>query len=361
MSGAPTFRALLGPILEAQPPRHHLEVTFADATVAIASNSRALVDKLAAYYRDFLGQTGATIVSVTAIEAPPPEFGLPLTLKEPDPGKTRIKEAFVDLPDGRVVRKLLTGLVFLFGHGANYAVGPCLANENQVVNFINNRFIELRLRRGALLFHAAGVAEGRAGLVLSGFAGAGKSTLALELMRHGMDFVSNDRMLVSREGRELTMTGVAKMPRVNPGTALHNPSLAPVMSEEDRRRFAALPLDALWNLEHKYDVRIDRCFGPGRFRLSCPMAGLVVLHWKRGAAPMTAGRASLRDRRELMAAFMKDPGLFYELDEPDAPTAAGEEAYLDLLGDLPVLAIEGGVDFPRATQACLDFLREARS
>lgn len=355
-----TMARLLAPILETAPITHRLEVTFGDVTVLVASNSKGLIDKLADYYRDFVGGGGATRIPVTAIEAGPPDFDLPFAVKGREPGKTKIKEAYCDLPDGRVVKKLLTGLVFLFGHGDNYAVGPCIDNDNQVVNFINNRFIELCLKRGALLFHAAGVAEGGKGLVIAGFSGAGKSTLALEIMRHGTDFVSNDRVMVAKADSGLVMTGVAKMPRVNPGTVLNNPSLHGVMSEADRGRFSALPQAELWDLEHKYDAFIDTCFGPGRFKLSCPMAGLVVLRWKRDSSPMTAQRVDLRERRDLMAAFMKDVGLFYEFEDADEPTMASQKAYLDLLGDLPVLEIDGGVDFHKAAEACLEFLRRVK-
>uniref|UniRef100_I2PZU1 Serine kinase of the HPr protein, regulates carbohydrate metabolism n=1 Tax=Desulfovibrio sp. U5L TaxID=596152 RepID=I2PZU1_9BACT len=356
----PTLAHLLAPILASTPAPHRLEVTFDDVTVAVSSNSEELIDKLLDYYRDFRGGGGATVVPVVAIEAGPPDLPLPFAVQEREAGKS-LKEAYVELPDGRVVRKLKTGLVFAFGHGENYAVGPCVQNDNQIVNFINNRFIELRLKRGALLFHAAGIAEAGQGLVLSGFSGAGKSTLALEIMRHGTDFVSNDRIMVTRSdsGRP-TMTGVAKMPRVNPGTVLNNPSLASVMGDEDRRRFSALPQAELWDLEHKYDAFIDDCFGPGRFTLSCAMAGLVVLRWKRDASPMTTARVDLRRRRDLMAAFMKDVGLFYEFDDPSEASMASQDSYLDLLGDLPVLEIDGGVDFHRAATACLDFLRDIR-
>jgi HprK-related kinase B len=354
----PTLGRLLAPLLASAPAPHRLEVTFDDVTVAVSSNSQALIDKLARYFRDFAGGGGATVVPVVAIEAGPPELDLPFAVQERGGGKS-LKEAYADLPDGRVVRKLKTGLVFAFGHGSNYAVGPCLENDNQVVNFINNRFIERRLKRGALLFHAAGIAEAGQGLVLSGFSGAGKSTLALEIMRHGTDFISNDRIMVARaDNGRLTMTGVAKMPRVNPGTVLNNPSLDCVMGDEDRKRFSALPQAELWDLEHKYDAFIDDCFGPGRFTLSCAMAGLVVLRWKRNTSPMAAARVDLCARRDLMAAFMKDVGLFYEADDPSEASMAGEDRYLDLLGDLPVLEIDGGVDFQRAAAACLDFLRD---
>ena len=57
---------------------------------------------------------------------------------------------------------------------------------------------------------------------------------------------------------------------------------------------------------------------------------------------------------------MKDVGLFYEFEDPAESTKASQDAYLDLLGDLPVLEIDGGVDFHRAATACLEFLRQQR-
>jgi HprK-related kinase B len=114
------------------------------------------------------------------------------------------------------------------------------------------------------------------GLALAGLSGMGMSTLALHVMQLGADFVSNDRLMVERRGGGLTMHGVAKMPRVNPGTVLHNPCLAPVIPEEERVRFEDLSPDELWTLEHKYDAFIAECFGPGRFRWVCPMAGIVL-------------------------------------------------------------------------------------
>ncbi len=81
---------------------------------------------------------------------PAPEVGLAYIPKEPDPGKPRVKEEYLDFPDGRLVRKRLTGLVFAFNQTEHYALGPCLANLNQVVNFINSRLIQHALARGAL-------------------------------------------------------------------------------------------------------------------------------------------------------------------------------------------------------------------
>jgi len=334
-----------------------LLLDFGGYRIRVRTNSAVLRDKLAFYFKDFTAAGAGEDVTVIALEAPVPDLtdlGAPLAVKPPDPGKTRIKEEYLDLADGRVVRKRLTGMVFVFGGGAHLAVGPCVANDNQVVNFINNRFIQQALDAGCLLFHAAGVARSGRGLALAGFSGMGKSTLALHAMNHGLDFVSNDRLMVRRNGA-LAMYGLAKMPRINPGTVLHNPALAPVMSEAERRSFAALPPDALWSLEHKYDAFIDQCFGPGRFRLAAEMTGLVLLNWRRDGGPLAAARVDLRQRPDLLPAFMKDVGLFYSEDGDLAAPDFGADAYLELLEGCPVYELTGGADFAAASRLLLEY------
>jgi HprK-related kinase B len=277
-------------------------------------------------------------------------------IKQPDPGKTKIKEEFFNLPDGRIVRKRLTGMAFIFGEGENLAIGPCEENSNQVINFINNRFIELQLNQGSFLGHAAAVLHKGRGLALAGFSGMGKSTLALHLVSKGATFVSNDRLLVTNSSETLKMTGVAKLPRINPGTALNNPSLDKVIPPEEKKQFAALPPAELWGLEHKYDVFIDECFGSKKFVLSGPMDGLVILNWQRNDTPVQIKKANLSEQKDLLPAFMKATGLFYlskSIAKKRDPTL---EEYIDLLTGCEVYEVSGGVDFDGVSEACLEFL-----
>ena len=184
----PALGELAGDLIRRLSPSETLRLKFGDIAVALQSNDRLLIEQLASYFQGFVAHSDETAaITVTALESPQPDFDLEFAVKQPDPGKTKIKEEFLDLPGGRVVRKRLTGMHFLFGPGVNLAVGPCRDNDNQVINFINNRLIQWELNNGALLAHAAAVkADGR-GLALAGFSGMGKSTLALHLMSRGAD------------------------------------------------------------------------------------------------------------------------------------------------------------------------------
>lgn len=345
-----TFAALAASIRNQYPAPDRLRLAFPDLAVDVASNSPELLARLARYYADFLRPDGPPGITVTAIEAPPQALDLALAARTPEPGKTRIKEEFADLAGGRVVRKHLTGMVFLFGGATHLAVGPCLAHPNQVVNFVNNRYIEHELAQGALLGHAAGVARNGRGLALAGASGMGKSTLALQMMNQGLYFVSNDRLLVRPEGPEPVMRGVAKLPRVNPGTILHNPSLAGILSAGEADAFRGLHPGALWRLERKHDVFIDECFGPGRFRLEAAMRGLAILNWSREGRGLDIQRVDLAQRRDLLASFVKNAGAFVA-PENEAALRRTPEDYLRALSRVCVVEVRGRTDFPGAAEA----------
>lgn len=338
------------------PPVNKLRLAFGECVISVEANSRELKEELAAYYRGFVSDANGADIRITVHEAPVQDLSLPFVVKPPDPGKTKVKEAFVDLLDGRIVRKELTGMLFVFGNGDHLAVGPCLDNSNQIVNFVNNRYIEWRLKQGCLLGHAAGVALGSRGLAIAGFSGMGKSTLALHLMSRGTDFVSNDRLIIDKTVNGLTMYGVPKEPRINPGTALANPVLAGIVPRRERERFSGLSEDELWHLECKYDAAIEHCFGPGRFVLRSPMDGLVILNWKRGDGPMVARQVVPAEKKRLLSAFKKRKGLFYLRSDGTESDDPSLEVYAAFLADCTVIEMTGGADFEAATEVCMQFL-----
>jgi HprK-related kinase B len=325
--------------------------------IAVTSNSATLVQRLRSYFGTFeQEESGRADLAISAVASAPLHLGIDWRVKRPDPGKRRIKEEFVDLPDGRIVRKRLTGMVFVFGDDLNLAVGPCLDNVNQVVNFIDNRFIEWHLDRGWLLCHAAAVTRSGRGVAMAGVSGKGKSTLALSAVSRGATFVSNDRLMIRRTGDGLAMLGVPKLPRVNPGTILNNPDLRGLVDPGRTEELSRMDEEELWELEDKHDVDIEGCFGPGRFDLRAPLDAVVLIDWRRGGGPLRTERVELEHRGELLGALRKNVGLFY-VPTPGRPVPDLSEArYLEALEGCPVRVLKGGVDFAAAADVCTELL-----
>lgn len=330
-----------------------LTLELDDCLVRVESNSDILINGLRHYFAPFISRKhNGYHIRVKAWEGNVPQPELSLKDKPPEPGKTRIKEQFARFNSGIIVRKQLSGMMFFFNATDHLAMGPCEENENQVVNFINNRFIQWKLDQGCLLCHAAAVASDEKGIILAGFSGMGKSTLALHLMNRTRTFISNDRLMVSKNNSELIMYGVPKLPRVNPGTILNNPSLKGMLTPEEIRHFSGLSPEELWNLEHKYDVFLDQCYGPDRFRLHSRAMGLIILNWTRSTEPVRMSRVSLDQRLDLLGTVMKSPGIFYLDSHNRKEELCSPDNYIALFADCPVYEISGGVDFKGASELC---------
>ena len=388
------FEELQGTLAGRASAPHQLVLRLEELTLQVRSNCAPLIDDLRAYFAPFVAPFGGVadmdfLFLDGPMETPPVE----LLVRPHLPGKKPDKERFADLPGqggalgGRIVRKQATGMLFVFGpgpdKGSNIALGPCAQNRNQLVNFLCARYMERRVAAGWVLGHASGVARpasaGGQGLALCGFAGMGKSTLALHLVARGLDFVSNDRVLVEYgPASGPILHGIPKHPRLNPGTAMGNPELAPLLScalpADSRRAYAGLSPEALRRVEDKYDALIDDCFGGcsgpvdapmagkpmagtlrSRFRLAAPLAGLVVLNWRHGETGLLARRVDLSERPDLLEAFRKPLGVFYLEHSLEGARLTASEC-LQTLSGVPVLELCGGADFQAGTSACMELL-----
>lgn len=336
--------------------RHELLLDFNGCVIRVLANSRALVRTLEAYYKHFLANEGSRVNHlVHALQSASPEIEGDWSIKQPDPGKTRIKEHILEDATGRVVRKILTGVHLIFAPGQRVCVGPLTDNPNQVVNFINNIHLDDLLARTGQLFHAAGVCHGSVGIGMAGQSGKGKSTLAVRLLDRGLDLVSNDRLVVSRQPSGLLMQGIAKYPRINPGTLVNEPKLLDLATEQDLARYRAMPATELWDLEEKYDAFVEPAFG-AEFKLGADMKYFIGLDWDR-----TSTLATRMERREpascqrLVESFMKRPGVMV----PSAEKRIGEPRlidYVDLLDSCEFYVLTGKVDFDRAADEILELI-----
>jgi HprK-related kinase B len=180
----------------------------------------------------------------------------------------------------------------------------------------------------------------------------------LHLLDHDeVCYLTNDRLFVRKEAGQTRAVGIPKLPRVNPGTIVHNARLQGLIPADRRVALLAMPAAELWHLEDKYDVHMDEVYGPGRVVPEAPLGGYLVLNWHRDSdMPLRVEPVTLDNRRDLLAAIMKSPGPFYQY--PDGSfhrddAEFDEQAYLDALQGVAVHEVSGRIDFDALARICL--------
>lgn len=339
-------------LLAQHPIQASISLTFGEYRVKVFSNHVDLVEVLNQYFNEFkveeLEDSACDdIVHVFESKQARPNFELIDWIREG--GKSGRKDAFYDLPDGRLMHKVRTGMNYVQNQKYHIAYGPCFANQSQVINFVLTQHMTHLQNQGSLICHSSAVAKNRKGIALSAFAGGGKSTLALKLMNKGLDFVSNDRLFINTKDNDAYMYGVAKQPRINPGTVLNNPTLSCLIGEARKTELLAMKKEELWDLEEKYDAPIDTLYGTNKFKLVSELQGIVVLNWSRnGNEEARIDKVDLNQRSELLDAVVKSPGPFH-YDQKGQPWGNGilpqKEKYLEHLKSVDIYEITGTVNF----------------
>ncbi len=321
-----------------------------DCRIRVRSNSDKLIERLHRYFGFVAMADNSHDIDVIAIERDSPQLDVEYVDWRREPGKTGRKDSCHDFAGGRLVHKVRTGMVFLQSESLRIAAGQCLVNDNQVINFIITQYMNWLQVRDWLICHAAGVVRNGSAWGIAGFSGGGKSTLMLRLLDDAaFQFLTNDRLFVSRQPEGVQAAGVPKLPRINPGTIVNNRRLHSLIPDDERAALLELPTDQLWELEQKYDVMIDQLYGSGRVRMQAPLDGFLVLNWDRHSDAATQlDRVDLHEQRALLGAIMKSPGPFMQYADGsflDNQLTPDEDVYLAAFAGVPVYAASGGVDF----------------
>lgn len=341
---------------------------FADLSVTVHSNEAMLLAGIADYYRSYLKTEANTTSSLNVYVIEQNAVGDELDwLEVPrEAGKQGRKEGYLDVADGRWIKKFKTGMAFLQRPDHGVAVGPCASNLAQIVNFINNQFLNHYLRQGFTLGHASAFCVNGEATAIAAGSGGGKSTLMLRCLENPeRDFLTNDRLLLKKtalkKAEQGTQTiGLAKLPRVNPGTLLHSDRLRHILPEARQQALRQMPQSELWSLEEKYDVQIEDEYGPDRVVLAANLSRLIMLDWSLDSAEPTQLEAiDLSAQPDVIEGLRKRPGPFYQdknADFADLNAIDSVVHYCDELANVDVYRLTGKIDFDRAYEliAALD-------
>ena len=178
-----------------------LDIDLGFCSCRIRSNSIELLARLSAYFSSIVSNVSTPTYQATAIECDTPDFSNAFIDWKREPGKTGKKDSYINLDKARLIRKVRTGMMFYQSTDTAIAMGPCLENDNQVINFINNQFMTWLQQKEALICHAAAVVREGEALAVAGFSGGGKSTLMLEIsaeLRHQGGFASTRKACDSK-------------------------------------------------------------------------------------------------------------------------------------------------------------------
>ncbi len=334
-----------------------LDLNLGRCVVRVRSNAQSILNDLGDYFSHYVIQSTDSHCEMTVLIIESDNVDLPLNFYDwkREVGKTGRKDSVCDIQDARLIKKVRTGMLFLQSEDYRIAKGACSENLNQVINFINNQYMTWLQQRDWLNCHAAALVKDGYAYAIAGFSGGGKSTLMLHMLDHDdTNFLSNDRLFIHLEEKQAKAAGIAKMPRINPGTIIHNPRLNHMLPKAEQERLLAMPTEMLWNLEQKYDVDIDRIYGQSRIVTEAPLKSFLVLNWQRNTSePLQLKKVNLRERTDLLKAIMKSPGPFYQYQNGHFSSTTysfNQEAYLKALDMVEVFEATGKVDFAKLSE-----------
>lgn len=333
-----------------------LPLTFVGLKVRVLADNPAILDYLNDYFSGLTDDgSPQTEIPVFLLNRTPEIGGAEWTpVKRTKVSPLGLKEAYVDTTDGRWIHKVRTGMVMFQSLTAPLAVGDLHGNRAQVVNFINNQFLNHYQRQGYLLGHAAAFDIHGETTVVAACSGGGKSTLMLHALEaEPARFLSNDRILFRPEKGRVEVLGLAKHPRVNPGTLVNSPRLVSILPAAEREKFEGMPRSELWEIEQKYDVLIPQAYGEGKTALAGSLKNLILLDWSLDAtAPTALSRVDIGTNPEALEGLRKSPGPFFQDARGHFPAEKSQAAtvYAENLSGVQVWRLTGAVDFDHAIE-----------
>ncbi len=357
-----------------------LILNIGQCVIFIQSNSQQLLDNLQRYFQQCqvlvdlqeLNIEQFEQIHITAIEREVLDLKLAFKAWPREAGKAGRKDEYADLRDAeatevnaRVIRKVKTGMLFLQSESERIVAGPCIANDNQLINYIGSQYMNFLQQHDWLICHASALVnkqseQGR-GLAFAGLSGGGKSTLMLKLLeKNKLAFVSNDRLFIKKQTQAQQMLGIPKLPRINPGTIVGSADLHHLLPPQQLSDYQQMTAEELWHIEQKHDVPLADIYGDESICLQANLYAFIILNWQRHTEKKTLlTEVDVQKRQDLLPAIMKSSGPFYQ--DLDGHFEYGidtlnKQDYLSSLQGVKVFEATGQVDFDKMRELCEEII-----
>jgi HprK-related kinase B len=287
---------------------------FEDFALTVETEDHGIVAKLQRYFGDFASEpTSAdrphSLLRIVEEDPREPEGDLV-------PWMEKDKEAFLDLPSGRFVRKMRAGLTISIQEDLWSSVwtlrGPVGRNFSQIISLIGTIYGLHVIDRGGSMIHASAIADDKGqALAIMAQSGMGKSSLAVRLMEQGFDFISSDRIILDPPlaTEQVIAHGLPKLPRVNPGTLLDGENTRIVLDPTKREQYEGLSPEELQEVKDKYDLEIGKVLGR-RWILSGELKAALVLNWSNGGEGLHLQKLTPGQALSELKRVSKDFGVF---------------------------------------------------
>jgi HprK-related kinase B len=324
---------------------YRLGLRIAGRNVLLSIDNASLLEEMHQYFLPFVTSDITTgdesTINVYGINAQP-YFNSAASVDIPR-GNGRPSKAEAYEQNGvRIIRKKRNGVVQYIHRDMFCVVGDLVSYSDELIKAVCLALGRSFWREGYITVHGSAVAKNNVAIVFAGTSSGGKSTLALNLVDRGYDFVSNDRVMVGRSSGYPRALGVPKWPRVNPGTLLSIPRLRQTLvTPEKEARYLKMKPKELWDLEEKHDVRVDWIYGTDRLDLDCLLRTIYILCWKNNGEPMRQQVVSAEEGGRLLS-----PTIKYEAQYPALPPVPSASALAAQLRNIRIIKITGGFDIP---------------
>jgi HprK-related kinase B len=285
---------------------------FEDFALTIETEDQSIIGKLRRYFGDFASEpTSAdrpySLLRIIEEEPRKPEEDIV-------PWMEKGKEAFLDLPSGRFVRKLRAGISISIQEDLWSSVwtmrGPVSRNFGQVIGIIGAIHGLHVIDRGGSMIHASAVADDKDhALAVLGQSWSGRSSVAICLLEQGFDFISNDRIILDPPlaTDAVVVHGLPKLPRVNSGMLLDGENTRIVL--DPATRDPSGPRKELGKSKGKLDLQVERVLGR-RWILKGELKAAVVLSWGSGETGLDLQKLTADQSLAELKRVSKDFGVF---------------------------------------------------